>query len=185
MYFCIPWGILANVKISHLSAFSSWLCDLFPSCVALGLRPRATHEGNKSHNPSLQADNPYITTEFHCAKRDSRFLAWSVIREVCLPLRKKYLDLFNVQTNIIYTCWKDFWRAKALIFPRKFRHCFWRSKYDLIYHRRIFGALNIPFESEQKQKFQITKSPPVLHAKRKYSLTLDNFSLSSQQLIPN
>ena len=28
--------------------------------VALGLRPRATHEGNKSHNPSLQADNPYI-----------------------------------------------------------------------------------------------------------------------------
>ena len=21
--------------------------------------PRATHEGNKSHNPSLQADNPY------------------------------------------------------------------------------------------------------------------------------
>ena len=38
MYFCIPWGILANVKISRLSAFSSWLCDLFPSCVALGLR---------------------------------------------------------------------------------------------------------------------------------------------------
>ena len=24
------------------------------------LRPRATHEGNKSHNPSLQADNPYL-----------------------------------------------------------------------------------------------------------------------------
>ena len=47
------------------------------------------------------------------------------------------------------------------------------------------SALNIPFESEQKQKFQITKSPPVLHAKRKYSLTLDNFSLSSQQLIAN
>ena len=41
----------------------------------------------------------------------------------------------------------------------------------------FFSALNIPFESEQKQKFQITKSPPVLHAKRKYSLTLDNFSL--------
>ena len=37
----------------------------------------------------------------------------------------------------------------------------------------------IPFESEQIQKFQITISPPVLHAKRKYSLTLDNFSLSS------
>ena len=27
------------------------------------------------------------------------------------------------------------------------------------------SALNIPFESEQKQKFQITKTPPVLHAK--------------------
>ena len=37
----------------------------------------------------------------------------------------------------------------------------------------FFSALNIPFESEQKQKFQITISPPVLHAKRKYSLTLD------------
>ena len=39
MNFCIPWGILANVKISRLSAFSSWLCDLFPSWVgALGQR---------------------------------------------------------------------------------------------------------------------------------------------------
>ena len=46
-------------KISRLSAFSSWLCDLIPSFVALGLRPRATHEGTKSHNPSLQADTPY------------------------------------------------------------------------------------------------------------------------------
>ena len=64
MYFCIPWGILANIKISHLSAFSSWLCDSFPSCVALGLRPRATHEGNKSHNPWLQADNPYLVVVF-------------------------------------------------------------------------------------------------------------------------
>ena len=44
MYFCIPWGILANVKISHLSAFSSWLCDLFPS---------------------LQADNPYIINWYY------------------------------------------------------------------------------------------------------------------------
>ena len=43
----------------------------------------------------------YITTEFHYAKRDYRFLAWFVIREVCLPPRKKYLDL--IQTNIIYT----------------------------------------------------------------------------------
>ena len=31
-------------------------------------------------------------------------------------------------------------------------------------HNTLFSALNIPFESEQKQKFQITKSvPPVLH----------------------
>ena len=27
----------------------------------------------------------------------------------------------------------------------------------------LFSTLNIPFESEQKQKFQVTKSPPVLH----------------------
>ena len=40
---------------------SSWLCDLFPSCVALWLCPWATHKGNKSHNPSLQADNPYFS----------------------------------------------------------------------------------------------------------------------------
>ena len=26
----------------------------------LGLRRQATHEGYKSHNPSLQADNPYL-----------------------------------------------------------------------------------------------------------------------------
>ena len=58
--FLHPWGILANVKISRLSAFSWWSCDLFPSCVALGLRPRETHGGNKSHNLSLQADNPYL-----------------------------------------------------------------------------------------------------------------------------
>ena len=45
----------------------------------------------------------------------------------------------------------------------------------------VFRASNIPFESEEKQKFQITKST---HAK-KYSLTLDNFSPSSQQLVPN
>ena len=49
----------------------------------------------------------------------------------------------------------------------------------------FLNALNIPFESEQKQKFQVTKSPPVLQVKRKYSLTLDNFSLSCQQLILN
>ena len=40
MYFCISGGILANVKISHLSAFSLWLCDLFPSCCALRQRTR-------------------------------------------------------------------------------------------------------------------------------------------------
>ena len=62
VHFCIPWGILANVKISHLPAWSEGLCDLFPLCVALGLHPRAMHEGNKSHNPSLQADNPYKIT---------------------------------------------------------------------------------------------------------------------------
>ena len=72
------------------------------------------------------------------------------------------------------------------IFPRKFHHCFWRSKHDVIYHRQriawrrntFFSVLNIPLESEQKQTFQITKSS-VSHAKQKYSLTLDNFSLSS------
>ena len=34
-------------------------------------------------------------------------------------------------------------------------------------HNTLFSALNIPFESEQKQKFQITKSPPVLHRHEK------------------
>ena len=29
--------------------------------------------------------------------------------------------------------------------------------------RQTYSALNIPFECEQKEKFQITKSPPVLH----------------------
>ena len=78
-----------------------------------------------------------------------------------------------------------------IFFPTKFNHCFWRSNHNLIYHRQciqwlapdkipFFSALNIPFESEQKQKFQIKKSPPVVHAKQKYSLILDNFNLSSQ-----
>ena len=39
-----------------LSAWSEGLCDLFPSCVARGCSPRATHEGNKSHNHELKAD---------------------------------------------------------------------------------------------------------------------------------
>lgn len=37
VYFCIPWGILAIVKLGRLSAFSSG-------------GPRGTHEGNKSHS---------------------------------------------------------------------------------------------------------------------------------------
>ena len=60
------------------------------------------------------------------------------------------------------------------IFPRKSHHCFWQSKHNVIYHRQriawqrntFFSALNIPFESEQKQKFQVTKSS-VSHAERK------------------
>ena len=67
--FCFAFPILATEYSSclfycyvRLSAFSSWLCDLFPSCVALGLRPRATHEGNKSHNHELKADKRLIFT---------------------------------------------------------------------------------------------------------------------------
>ena len=48
----VPWGILAVVKISRLSAGSEGLCDLFSS-----------HERNKSHNPSFQADNPMHTVD--------------------------------------------------------------------------------------------------------------------------
>ena len=102
------------------------------------------------------------------------------------------------QTNINLHMLKKFLMStEVLIFsPRKFHHCFWRSKHNLIYHHQhipwltpdvtFFSTLNIPFKSEQKQKFQIKKAPPgVSHAKRKYSLTLHNFSLSSQQLILN
>ena len=38
-----------------LSASGKGLCDLLPSCVAQGRRPRATHGGNKSHNHELKA----------------------------------------------------------------------------------------------------------------------------------
>jgi len=31
------------------------LCDLFPLCVARACSPRATHEGNESHNHELKA----------------------------------------------------------------------------------------------------------------------------------
>ena len=90
MYFCIPWGILANVKISRLSAFSSWLCDLFPSCVALGLRPRTTHEGNKSHKPSLQANNPYVAAIAEVHDIDILGLKWWKIH---VSDNKDFLDL--------------------------------------------------------------------------------------------
>ena len=46
MYFWAPGRILVKVKISLLSAFSSCLCDFI--------------EGNKSHNPWLQAYNSHI-----------------------------------------------------------------------------------------------------------------------------
>ena len=69
--------------------------------------------------------------------------------------------------------------AKDLICPQKLHHCFWRSKHDLIYHRKgipintvlfispsahsmvdarcntFFTALNIPFESEHASKTKI------------------------------
>ena len=63
MYIWAPWGILVKAKISLLSVFSSWFCDLFTSCVAVGLRAQGTHEGNKSHDPSLQVYNSHL---FHC-----------------------------------------------------------------------------------------------------------------------
>ena len=66
--------------------------------------------------------------------------------------------------------------AEVLIFfPRKFHHSFWRSNHDRIYHRQRISWLTPDlilflghgiFPSKvnvQKQKFQITKSPPVLH----------------------
>ena len=59
----------------------------------------------------------YITTEFHYAKRDSRFLAWFVIRRRGLFTSKEKIP-WPIQTNIIYTCEKDFC-VKALIFPEK------------------------------------------------------------------
>ena len=31
-------------------------------------------------------------------------------------------------------------RQGLKFFPREFHHCFWRSKHDLIYHRRLFLA---------------------------------------------
>ena len=61
-------------------------------------------------------------------------LALFVIREVCLLLRKKYLDLskeykFTNVKRVFYERWFYF-------FPRKLHHCFWRGKHDLTYHRK-------------------------------------------------
>ena len=81
--FFIPWGILANVKISRLSAFSSWLCDLFPSCIALGLRPWATHEGNKSHNPLPEADNFFLIIPYQCCTLITKLPNLSCFRRFC------------------------------------------------------------------------------------------------------
>ena len=146
----------------------------------------------------------YITTEFHYAKTWLwlpfsikayliTFFAWHGSSVTCnriILFTSKEKKTLIFQTNIDL---RFLTSAKVLtIFPGKFHHCFWQSKHDVIYHRQhiawqsntFFSALNILFESEQKQKFQITKSSVSL-AKRKYSLTLENLSLSSQQLVPN
>ena len=55
VFFCsLVWGIYTYFKYG-LSAWSEGLCDLFPSCVAQGRSPRATHEGNESHEHELKA----------------------------------------------------------------------------------------------------------------------------------
>ena len=57
--------------------------------------------------------------------------------------------------------------AEVLIFfPRKFNHCFWRSKHNLIYHRQriqwlapdripFFSALNIPSKVNRNKNFRL------------------------------
>ena len=99
VYFCIAWVILANVKISHLPAFSSWLCDSFPSLCG----PRATHEGNKSHNLSLQADNPYTSSSINFFHRSRSGMFFTDI-SYGLPIFSIHLDTSISECNETVFC---------------------------------------------------------------------------------
>ena len=114
-------------------------------------------------------------------------------RRICLCLRKKYLDLSN---DYKFTYVKRvFWRALKLSFN------FFSPENSIIASGEVNTILHLspsacsmarrntfiahwifPSKVNRKKKFQTTKSS-VSHAKRKYSSTLDNFSLSSQQLV--
>ena len=52
-------GILTNKKISLLLTCPSGICDIFSSWRALGIRPRARHEGNISH-PLVPGQKPLL-----------------------------------------------------------------------------------------------------------------------------
>ena len=103
--------------------------------------------------------------------------------------------------NIYLDMFKGFDQRRGFIFsPRKLNPCFWRGKHDLIYYRKGIpvntmllsptahsmadARHNAPclahwiFPSDYKITFCFAQT-------RKYNLTLDNFSLSSLQLVPN
>ena len=51
----------------------------------------------------------------------------------------KKKNTLTFQTNINLRMLKGFLTSAQILtvfFPRKFHHCFWRSKHDLIYHRQ-------------------------------------------------
>ena len=104
-------------------------------------------------------------------------LTWFVIGHFCFPLRKKYLDLsFEYKLTYVKRVFDERWGV--IFFPRKFHHCFWRSKHDVIYNRQRIPRLTpdvIPFlahwifpsKVNRNKTFRLQNQ--VLQVKRKYS----------------
>ena len=129
-------------------------------------------------------------------------VAWFAIGDFWLPCSKeKRCYNWPFRRIYIWICSKGFDQRRGFIFsPRKLNPCFWRGKHDLIYYRKGIpvntillspsahsmadARNNVPclahwiFPSDYKITFCFAQT-------RKYSLTLDNFSLSSLQQVPN
>ena len=122
-------------------------------------------------------------------------LAWLVIGEFCFCLRKKYLDLSN-DHKFTYVK-RFFWWALRLSFN------FFSSENSIITSGEVNTILHLspsacsmarrntflahwifPSKVNRNKNFRLQITSCFAQT-RKYSLTLDNFSLSSLQLVPN
>ena len=117
-------------------------------------------------------------------------VAWLAIGDFCLPSSKeKRSPNWPFRQIYFWKCSKGFDECWSFIFspenstiaPGEVNTILFISKHDLIYHRQRIPWLML--DVMPSLAHWIFPSKVNMQAKGKYSLTLDNFSFSSQQLV--